>query len=47
MPIDRWNVIYYDFMLNDGEDGSIREYKTWFGEENLIINDSKNKYTFK
>lgn len=47
MPIDKYNVIYYDFMLNDGEDGSIREYKTWFGEENLIINDSKNKYTFK
>ena len=47
MPIDKYNVIYYDFMLNDGEDRSIREYKTWFGEENLIINDSKNKYTFK
>ena len=46
IPIDKTNVIYYDFMINDNEYQSIDNYRKYFGER-LIINVDKNKYTFK
>jgi hypothetical protein len=46
IPTNNTDVIYYDFMINDNEQQTIDNYKT-FLDEKIKINVDKNKYTFK